>query len=581
MKLRVFAAFCATALLPACAGRIDGPPHAGSFVPAARNTAQAAARLVIRVRVPQPRLRPDFVSPATRGMTVKITGPTAITQTVGLTLRANGCHGSLMTLQCTLVILGLEPCSSKGPCYTASVATYDKFDPAHNRIPRDARELSADQNFRFRIGKGATIVPLTLQGIPKKIAFIPSANSSLSGNQNSGFVLPKCTTTAQDVTMAAIDADGNYIVGIGAPKLSLSTSDSAQLSVKKPKSPTNSIFALGLPKSPKYPFGNYTVQLTAKAIPSGKSGASAVTSTIHVTYSGDVCGRFSEFVIPTANSSPYGIADGPDGKLWFTESSGNKVGRISTSGSIKEFPVPTGSSGPAGIVTGPDGKLWFTESTASKIASITTAGTILEFPTVTANSFPFTIAKGSDDNLWFTEQRGNIAKITPTGAVTEYALPYYSNPYGITSGPDGALWATELTGNTIDRVTTTGTITRYAIPTARSFPSDIATGGDGALWFAEEQANKIGRIGASGTVTSEFPTPNARPGRPTFVTLGPDGNVWFSETRIARIARISTGGTTREFKIPTSGAQPYHLTTGPDGAIWFVEYAKNRIGRLW
>lgn len=36
----------------------------------------------------------------------------------------------------------------------------------------------------------------------------------------------------------------------------------------------------------------------------------------------------TEFPIPTANSSPRGIVTGPGGNLWFAESDGNKIGRI-------------------------------------------------------------------------------------------------------------------------------------------------------------------------------------------------------------------------------------------------------------
>ena len=72
-------------------------------------------------------------------------------------------------------------------------------------------------------------------------------------------------------------------------------------------------------------------------------------------------GSISEFSVPSADSYPTGIAAGPDGNLWFTETSGNKIGRISPSGTITEFPVPTAKSGPAGSRAGPDGNLWFTD----------------------------------------------------------------------------------------------------------------------------------------------------------------------------------------------------------------------------
>lgn len=46
---------------------------------------------------------------------------------------------------------------------------------------------------------------------------------------------------------------------------------------------------------------------------------------------------------------------------------------------IRETPIPTPKSLPAAIVAGLDGALWFTEEDGNKIGRITTAGTITEF----------------------------------------------------------------------------------------------------------------------------------------------------------------------------------------------------------
>ena len=43
--------------------------------------------------------------------------------------------------------------------------------------------------------------------------------------------------------------------------------------------------------------------------------------------------------MPTAGSRPFGITTGPDGNLWFTEYGGDKIGRITPSGTITEFPA--------------------------------------------------------------------------------------------------------------------------------------------------------------------------------------------------------------------------------------------------
>ena len=94
-------------------------------------------------------------------------------------------------------------------------------------------------------------------------------------------------------------------------------------------------------------------------------------------------GTISEYLIPKVNSQPfYIIAAGPDEDLWFTESNGNQIGRITTAGSITEYPLPTdgGARGPYGIAAGPDGNLWFTENGVNKIGKINpTDGTITEY----------------------------------------------------------------------------------------------------------------------------------------------------------------------------------------------------------
>jgi hypothetical protein len=81
-------------------------------------------------------------------------------------------------------------------------------------------------------------------------------------------------------------------------------------------------------------------------------------------------GTLTRFLLPNPNAAPYGIATGPDGNLWFTENTGNKIGRITPTGTITEFPVPTPNAGLRGITAGADGNLWFIEHTANKIGRI-------------------------------------------------------------------------------------------------------------------------------------------------------------------------------------------------------------------
>ncbi|HTW98334.1 MAG TPA: hypothetical protein VMD59_06120, partial [Acidimicrobiales bacterium] len=57
-------------------------------------------------------------------------------------------------------------------------------------------------------------------------------------------------------------------------------------------------------------------------------------------------GAITEFQIPTASAGPNGIVTGPDGNLWFTEGSGDKIGQITTSGTVTEWAIPTAGADP-------------------------------------------------------------------------------------------------------------------------------------------------------------------------------------------------------------------------------------------
>jgi streptogramin lyase len=74
-------------------------------------------------------------------------------------------------------------------------------------------------------------------------------------------------------------------------------------------------------------------------------------------------------------------------------------------------------------------------------------GEVTEFTAgLTQNSGPNRIAAGPDGNLWFTQNIGGIGRITPSGDITEFTIPSpNSGPVGIAAGPDDNLWFTQNT----------------------------------------------------------------------------------------------------------------------------------------
>jgi streptogramin lyase len=67
--------------------------------------------------------------------------------------------------------------------------------------------------------------------------------------------------------------------------------------------------------------------------------------------------------------NPWGIVIAKDGKPWITETGPSKLGRVEASGAVTTFALPAGSD-PHGITNGPEGFLWFANTTSSKIGSI-------------------------------------------------------------------------------------------------------------------------------------------------------------------------------------------------------------------
>ncbi len=94
---------------------------------------------------------------------------------------------------------------------------------------------------------------------------------------------------------------------------------------------------------------------------------------------------------------------------------------------------------PDGIAAGTDGNLWVAETGVNKIARVTPTGAITEFP-IKGGLLPSAVTAGPDGNLWFA-QRGGVGYITSAGKVTIDKVDGIIS--SITPGPDGNLWLTE------------------------------------------------------------------------------------------------------------------------------------------
>jgi RHS repeat-associated protein len=318
-------------------------------------------------------------------------------------------------------------------------------------------------------------------------------------------------------------------------------------------------------------------------------------------------GGFTEY---TATGNPFGVALGPDHRIWYTEAGAATIGAISTSGTIAQYNLPNSRTQTYEIINGPDGALWFTESTpgppgpppqspgplisgpAASLGRITTSGTITEYSlTGSSTAAAHGLTVGPDGNIWVVESGDDyVDRFTiSSSGVSRFALPTGAKPEDITTGPDGNLWLTEPGINKIARVSVAGAITQYIVPTANSQPYGIASqennlpytqygvGSDGGVWFTEYATNKIGRISSGGLIT-EYPIPTSNSG-PQRIKRSPNGALFFVENTANNIAELSNAGKITEMAVPTTGSGVADVAFGYDLAVWFGEPSTNKLGK--
>lgn len=290
----------------------------------------------------------------------------------------------------------------------------------------------------------------------------------------------------------------------------------------------------------------------------------------------------AEFTVPTAASAPNGIALGADGFIYFAETAGNKITKMTTGGVFTETAVPTANAGPFDLIGMSDKRIWYTESTASKIGVQTGTQTV-EYPLPTANAGPTYIARGPDGALWFSETTANkLGRIDSNGNITEYPVPTANAGLaGLAGFSDGGVWIAESNASAIVRFDVAAHTfgTPHLTLTANAAPTQIVTCPDGqTLCFTENNAAKLGQITPAGVVTEH----SLAPATSAFGLVGgADFNLYFTDraqNKVGQISGISFG--VSEFAIPTASAQAAFMSLGPDLQIYFTETGTNKVARL-
>ena len=259
------------------------------------------------------------------------------------------------------------------------------------------------------------------------------------------------------------------------------------------------------------------------------------------------------YTIPTANSMPYGLVY-TGGMIWFTEYTGNQIGHLDAStGNIDEFSIPTASSAPTGIDVAPNGQVWFVERDGNNLARLVVTSTV----DYAVDEFAYPVSSGdlqdidieTDDRIWFTAPGADrLAIFRPSlwpAPTAFYSIPAGggSTPWGVIIG-DGWPWVSAYDADRLGRYRpqTLGDWTWFSISN-NSGPTDVAFDTDSGIdrvWFVTKDNGRVGlleTVASQGTKVRliEFPLPSPN-SAPEGIAIDSNRHAWIAETGANKIA---------------------------------------------
>jgi hypothetical protein len=409
---------------------------------------------------------PQYVSSATQSVVITIAqlngsaynGSPASFAT-NLTTSSPNCSGS--PLACTLSV------SSPVGSVTFLVATYDAQQSSASPSTPSGNVLSqASLTLNVTTG-GSNSASLVLGGVPASFSAVPSGTGYFTGNATA---LAIYGPIAQTLTLNALDASGQTIIGQGAPTLSLSSISSSvalaniSANVFQVQATTSGSPAAVTPG---------TIALTAMATPAANTGSQPFSATIQLTIAHSAVyvstGGSVDLFYDGNTSSPNmsitsginaarGVAVDANGAIYVANHGNGSVTEYPAGQTTPSVTLTMGLTYPEGVAIDVSGNLWVAESSNGDLIEFlagATTGTGYSQALSTGFSSLRGIAIDSSSNMWITNQSASptlgyipVGSLTPT-ITTSSSL---SAPIGVAIGVNGYPWVSD-SGGSIDEFT--------------------------------------------------------------------------------------------------------------------------------
>jgi hypothetical protein len=511
-------------LLAGCAGNsvTSATPAIGNLPAAAVAPKAKNAKVRFSIHIPKEHRHRGarFISPATASISFSISlkGKTALTKHVNVTPSSPGCSASLAGTYCSFAFN-----IKAGNGYLVSMTAFDATNATGN-------VLSTGQSVAFNVKQGKlNTIPLTLDGVPASI-FVNQLDNDA-------------------IVVTALDLDGNFIVGPGAPQFAASRTSGATIAAIAPPSstspnrigitlmspPTPGVETIGVTAS--YPAGSANACVEPGAVCSLPAAVTATYQAAGTFFAGDYGNNAVKgFSTPfTGSGQPPAYAlNVPAPYAVGLDSSGNifAMQYANGTGSLYRYATPyTGSPtsdamAPAyanAIVVNSAGTV-FVGSESTVVAELTPPYTGAPTYITSGVDYAQGLAVDSSDNLYVANYNSSKLGVYAAGA---YTTQKYS--VSLSSAPDGVV----RIGSNIYVGEASG-IQIFSAPITSSAATPIATITNGAADVYSVALDGAGDLFAANygaSTITEYPAPVTN-GEAASVTLSngldePCGNLTF------------------------------------------------------
>ena len=294
----------------------------------------------------------------------------------------------------------------------------------------------------------------------------------------------------------------------------------------------------------------------------------------------NLAGKVSEWPVPTPRFAR-DPAPGPDGNIYISVMSGNKVARFDVkTRTFREWDLPSGHR-PHGLLVDKQGMVWTTGNGNGTIGRLDpSSGKVTEYQTPSRGGGPHTLVITDDGVIWFTLQSGNkIGRLDTKGSgrITEYGTS--GGPYGLALDRAGNVWFCRMGDDKLGKLDPkTGTMTELS--TGRgSQPRRIATAPDGMLWVTLYGNGKLAKVDpAAMKVVREYQLPAGNAG-PYAVAIDGGGMVWVNEINTDTVVRLNPANDElRVVPLPSKNVGIRKMIVDAGGRLWYMGSHNGRLG---